>query len=104
MDQYADKHGANYLFFVLSICIICVCLHASAFSFVYFIAMWIKLLQKRFGSRDGQNAFICAQSGSWPQGWRYSHFSSYVSLDPASTIHPPKISRISSTQKDCLKF
>ena len=29
----------------------------------------------------------------------FSFLSSYVGLDPASTIHPPKISRISSTPK-----
>ena len=61
MDQSADKHGANYLFFVFRICIICVCLHVSAFSFVCFVVMWIKLLRKRFGSRDGQKRFyLCS--------------------------------------------
>ena len=33
-----------------------------------------------------------------PGGGGYSHFSSYVGLDPASTV-PPKVSGISSTPK-----
>ena len=31
-------------------------------------------------------------------------FSAYVGSDPASTLHPPKISGISSTPKKYLKF
>ena len=74
MDRYADKHGANYLFFVLSICIICVFLRASVFSFVCFVVMWIDSSRNVFDLEMVQNALICARSGSWPQGWRYSLF------------------------------
>ena len=43
------------------------------------------------------------KNGHTPQGG-YSIFSAYVGSDPASTVHPKKISEIWSTSKKYLKF
>ena len=91
MDQEADKHGANYLFFVLSIYIICVCLHASVF-FLLFALSSCGLNSSRnvLDLEMVKNVFICAQSGSWAQGWRYSHFFFIRKLGPSIYHLNPK--------------
>ena len=90
MDQKADKHGAYYLFFVVSICIICVCLHASSFYFVCFVVMWINSSRNILDLEMVENAFVCAPSGSLPHGWRYSHFFFIRKLGPRIYYSSPK--------------
>ena len=95
-DKKADKHSANHLFFVCIEHLYHLCMFECLCLFFCLLCRHVDLNSSRnvLDLAMVKNAFICARSGSLPQGWRYSHFSSYVSLVPASTIHPPKISRI----------
>ena len=50
-----------------------------------------------------KNAFICARSGSWPQGWwRYSHFFSMCKLGPSIYHSTPQ--NIKDIKKNILNF
>ena len=54
---------------------------------------------------DEQVSILEAKGGGGGGGGGgYSHFSSYVGSGPASSVHPKKISGISSTPKKYLKF
>ena len=52
----------------------------------------------------GQFSFLCHKSPPGGGGGGTLIFSSYVGSDPASTVHPKKISGISSTPKKYQEF
>ena len=62
----------------------------------------IPQLQRLAYTLDIFNISSCVDpkgGGGQPRGGGTLFFSAYVGLDPASTVHPKKISGISSTQK-----